>query len=378
MSVPVKLRASAEYDRPLFHPGQVLSDAELTRLGECARALLAAETRRHGWGIVRGFQPCIGENTATITTGRGMVSDQKGQLFELLEPESSNVGKLLDVSGQAAIPEGTGQDFDLWLVIDKDQFGAPAANLKIASEAGYAPTIEKDSRPDSRAVREAVTAKLELRPTSNFEALKAQQTKTFDAFQGEFNASGVDIQELQHVRLKALANAAAPPEFDGVPLGRVKIAKEGNSIVVKEIDRSTGRREEAKDELPALPHHFNLAPLFDRTRDEALAWLSHRGIQRWTIEELDDEHLELKQKKNPAFLDWRLNLGAGRTVSLYIHNSRILLAEAGPVIAEEIFELQRNLAKVQEEQRRQSVTILALFLLGIVVTTVLLGLLVRK
>jgi hypothetical protein len=369
MSVPVKLRASADYDRPLFHPGQILSDTELTRLAECNRSLLAAEGRRHGWGVVRGLLPFAVEGTATITISAGMLCDQKGRLFELVAPETRNVSELAVPSQSGSALKDGVESFDLWLTIDSEQFGAPAANLKMTVEAGYAPEIDKGSKAsNSRAVREAVTARLELRPAKQFDDWVTKRKADFDTFTTKFNK--IDALTRRQARLKAVADAmsAEPNRFDGVPLGRLTIATKSGASVVEKIDWAEGRHEQTMDGLPVSPSHTNLAPLFDLTEEQAMAWLAHRGIQPWTIEEPNEEALKAKELD---LRNWRPQVRAGMTVKLSIHDDRVVLAEPGPIIAKEIIELRSKLAEAEALLDRHSKAIIMLFVLGALITLIL-------
>jgi hypothetical protein len=338
MSAEVTLRTPLEYDRPRFHPGQVLPDTELTRLAESGGSRLGAETGRHGWGVVRGLIPRVSRNGRKIELSAGMAVDEKGQLFIIDTAQQINLSELLESIETAGIwDSGTLQEYDLWLSIRSEELGNPLAHQTLAGAAAYAPVREDRRAPaDSRTPREAVVAKVWLRPTDVFDGLIGRRTEAFSAFAKEFDkaAPGEKFADIQSRRLALLADLLAKPaeSYGGVPLGRVGLLVKQAEIKIDKIDLARGRRSDARDELFAPPGHINVAPVLDMPQHEAVTWLAKRGIKPWTAR-------NIRKDAGAAALQWHLALRPVETARLYMHDGRVAAVRSGPVIEEAVARL---------------------------------------
>ncbi|ESW93811.1 hypothetical protein X770_00865 [Mesorhizobium sp. LSJC269B00] len=371
MTVPKKIPSPAGFDSPLFHPGQVLSDAELTQLGVSAKSRLSAETRRHGWGVVRGLLPRKKGDTR-LEIGSGVVVDQAGQLFVLEDTAEILLSELLAVAEIQRISDGGEPSaFDLWLSMGVDASGRPMAYQWPGRAAARAPTIGQSSSDDEgRPTLEALTATVELRPANVFDTQSAQRLTAFEnfvrAFNGPAGTGSLDAVRVARLDVLAKAFAAKPTDEKAVALGRVWIARTKLSAVITKVDWSLGRRTENREQLPARDEHVNITPTFNLSADQAVSWLARRGIQTWTVKTLTEQKIESLITKNHRFLDWRVDFLPGKTVRLYVHNGRVLLARKGGTASWSISKLSKRLSSLEGEVRRLWTAIHVLFLLLIV------------
>lgn len=348
MSAKTTLRASHDYERPLFYPGQVLPDSELTQLAEFSRSHIEAEVRRHGWGVVHGLLPFKLSDTR-IAIGGGVVADQQGRLFAFTpKPDTAGgirISTLLDaeIQREMTAPGAAEREFDLWLVIGVVEKGIALAHRATANSNPIAPEIKDRDTAGFRHKRGILTATLELRAPAVLDDKINERSKVFDDFLLEFNkpTDAASYEEMREPRSTALAKlhqaASELKEYDGVPIGRLRIKGGNGALTVAQIDWAQGRRNEANDGLPAHPGHINVAPLFDMTRQQAEGWLARRGIQPWKTVPLTQRRLTRRRWQVGFFPRWHGQLCPGDTATLYVaEDDRVVLIEKGPVISERL------------------------------------------
>lgn len=382
MSANVTLRASGDYEQPLFYAGQVLPDTELTQLALFSRSHTEAQARRSGWGVIYGLLPCKDGETG-IALGAGVVVDRQGRLFvfETKDPDGAKlrIDDLIDdkMRGEIKQREDGKFDLDLWLRITLYKSEDVLPYQTIAGEGAYAPRIpprEKNNGSKDtahvRAMRRIPTARLTLRWPDVLEDLIGEHTKKFDDFVASFNKRPDDVKAAtdagdaaneaapksepekdggrkpdphRDARLTALTAlfAKRPAEYDGVPLGRVRIIKKGESLTVSTIDWAEGRRGEALDRPPAHPGHINVAPLFDLKPEQAESWLASRGIYPWRTVTLTGQDIA-----DGNIPEWNAQLQPGNTARLYVRDGRVVVVRKGPRIADEFCRLRRYIGIV--------------------------------
>ncbi|WP_027666498.1 hypothetical protein [Rhizobium leguminosarum] len=383
MSAPAKLESSSNGQRPLFYPGQVLSDAALSGIATFARSGLAAESQRHGWGIIFGLFPSA--NSDGVTISRGMVAGQDGQLFVLDDSPTIKLTELLSEGEQvAAAASGEAIHLDLWLSIGVEQVGRALPFRKIGVAAGFAPVVTPPATPDgSRPSRENLIACLELRAVSKLEKCLNDEGNIVRTFEADFNKEamtrnpGISYQEgmnkIRACHAEALAKLYSLDQvkYGGIPLGRVTVAvlTEGPRVVL--VDCGVARREQAPLLLPSKPDYINSTALFGLKCDEAVNWLARHGIPTWTKEALTDQSVQQHMSGDPQFLCWDVELRAGTTARLYTNEGRIALVKQGPVVAEEFKQLLNRIEAAENEQERLSKAVVFLFLLLIIAAAIL-------
>jgi hypothetical protein len=383
MSAPAKLESSSNGQRPLFYPGQVLSDAALSDIATFARSGLAAESQRHGWGIIFGLFPSA--NSDGVTISRGTVAGQDGQLFVLDDSPTIKLTELLAKGDQKAV--ATSQEaihFDLWLSIGVEQVGRALSFRNIGVAEGFAPVVTPPATSDCRRPsRENLIARLELRAVSKLEKCLNDEGEIVRTFEADFNKEamtrnpGISFQEgmdkIRACHAKALANLYRLDQvkYGGIPLGRVTVATSTKGPRVVSVDCGVARREQAPLLLPSKPDYINSTALFGLKCDEAVNWLARHGIPTWTTEALTEKSVQQHVIGDPQFLRWDVELRAGTTAKLYTNEGRIALVKQGPVVTEEFAKLLNRMEAAENEQKRLSQAVVTLFVLLIIATAIL-------
>lgn len=379
MNAPAKLKSSSNGQRPLFHPGQVLSDTALSGIATFARLGLAAESQRHGWGIIYGLFPSADTNSDSLTISRGMVADQDGRLFVLDHSPTIKLTELLSMADQSdAAANAEPSEFDLWLSIGFEAVGPKLPFRKIGVEPGFAPVVTPATFDEKRPSRQSLIASLELRGVGRLQKCLDEESGIVEAFKTDFNRgamnwnSNTPYQEALDTIRACHANALAKlcggdqAKYDGIPLGRVAVTNSANGLQIIRVDCGVARREQAPPLLPSKPDHINSAALFDLKRDEAAAWLARNGFPRWTVQSLTDDGVQQQMNDDQAFRCWDVELRAGTTAMLYTdQRGRIALVKQGPKIEDEFNELLRQIACLRDkvESLRSKLAGLALVLL---------------
>lgn len=374
MSAPAKLKSLSNGQRPLFYPGQVLSDAAVSRISTFTRLGLAAASQRLGWGIIYGLFPSAATNSDgvitspgaetnpdSVTISRGMVADQDGRLFVLDHSPTTKLTDLLSTADQAAAAASKElSKFDLWLSIGLEAVGPELPFRSIGVDEGFAPAVTPATSDNKRLSRQSLVAHLELRAVSELEKYRQDESEIVSKFKADFNKDATNwnaetpyqetLDKIHVCRAEALAKLYDRDrvKYDGIPLGSVTVKETADGLRVVKVGCGVARREQPPL-LPSTPDHINSAALFDLEGGEAVSWLARNGIPTWTVQSLAEESVRQQMHNNQKFRCWDVELQAGTTAKLYTNGGRIALVKQGPTIKAEFDYLLGRIASLKNK-----------------------------